>query len=699
MPFEKIPLDLIEQQVSELMAVSGIVPRGTLNLVFDTERPQRFAVEGDRGTEKSGWYLLHSDGCPAGDIGDWHGEKIHFVFDFSRLGAEYENIRKQSQTSAFKAEAIRIQAERDKRLKASQAKAAEEAQVYFTDAKKAPANHPYLERKKIYVPELKIDGGGNLLLPFYDARGRLQCVQRIPAEKGVNKKYWQGCTPTGAWFTLGADITEGPILVSEGIATGATIFQCMEARYLTTVVGNCHNLLPVCKELRRKYPGRQIIVMRDDDAGPDKNGNPKKNAGAEAATACMREKAADWICPPPFDRKRDGYDLSDWNDYCGKYGEGKTTQQLSQGIAWACMSREEREGAKLAHTFDRLRHTIDKSSRLPKEDFIGGIFPRGKLSTVVAAPGTGKTWFLQKFISDISIGGAVFDGVSDAEGEKVSLTFAGEAGSETLDRRARLTDWPFNGRNVHVYDMIECLENGLSLALDEDDGKRNVEILIKKHKPDIVFFDTLSSFHSLDENKAADMKPVFMFLIKMARVYNIAVVLMHHTRKRKLAEQKMQMTQDEVIGSSIFNRLVSLIVGIEAIRDNNGEDMGNDVENLVKVQKTWFRRFSPFTFKITEDDDERTIMEINLDPQIGGGVKSILWDYIERTYEPGRWFKAGELKGVVSVSRKHIHHCLSELVKSGKLQQRGSTRNSEYALVGFYRGSTYSQSDEIEIPF
>ena len=34
-------------------------------------RLHRFKVEGDAGTEKTGWYVLHGDGVPAGAFGDW----------------------------------------------------------------------------------------------------------------------------------------------------------------------------------------------------------------------------------------------------------------------------------------------------------------------------------------------------------------------------------------------------------------------------------------------------------------------------------------------------------------------------------------------------------------------------------------------------------------------------------------------------
>ena len=55
------------------------------------------------------------------------------------------------------------------------------------------------------------------------------------------------------------------------------------------------------------------------------------------------------------------------------------------------------------------------SIKLPPQEFIGRIFSRGFLSSVVAQSGIGKTVFMQKALSDLSIGGTFFDGVAENE--------------------------------------------------------------------------------------------------------------------------------------------------------------------------------------------------------------------------------------------------------------------------------------------
>ena len=68
--------------------------------------------------------------------------------------------------------------------------------------------------------------------------------------------------------------------------------------------------------------------------------------------------------------------------------------------------------------------------------------------------------------------------------------------------------------------------------------------------------------------------------------------------------------------------------------DGDGADDENNPEenktNLVKVQKSWFRKTPSFSYKLEEDDDGRTVMRVDLEPKIGGGARAQIWDYSDR---------------------------------------------------------------------
>ena len=54
---------------------------------------------------------------------------------------------------------------------------------------------------------------------------------------------------------------------------------------------------------------------------------------------------------------------------------------------------------------------------------------------------------------------------------------------------------------------------------------------------------------------------------------------MHHTRKRKIAEQNYSLPQDEAIGSSVFNHLVAVLIGVDPQKEDVDEEKGSDTED------------------------------------------------------------------------------------------------------------------------
>ena len=226
--------------------------------------------------------------------------------------------------------------------------------------------------------------------------------------------------------------------------------------------------------------------------------------------------------------------------------------------------------------------------------------------------------------------------------------------------------------------------------LDDNEGWLNVLRLVDMYKPDIIFIDTFSSFHERDENKATEMKPIIRRLASLARENHIAVVLIHHSRKRTAKERTLSLSQDDVIGSSILNRLVGLIVGIEPMKDD-------EKTLLVKPLKTWFSAFMPFTYRLALDLWGRTVMQTDLAPAAVNNSRIAVWNYLYETFSKGEWFSMGNI--VMSeiqceISERQLRRILTDLVKTGKLQTRGANRYTEYCLKGFHDDTHDDVQDE-----
>ena len=149
--------------------------------------------------------------------------------------------------------------------------AANRAQSIWDNAKPATNDHPYLLRKNIAGINLRQDKHDNLVIPmhYYNKDSKqttLVNVQTIAADS--DKLFLKGGLVSGAYHLIGTDtmLNGGIVLLCEGYATGASVFDAMSYSLPVIVAFNAHNLIPVAQSIRAKYPNHRIIICADDDS-------------------------------------------------------------------------------------------------------------------------------------------------------------------------------------------------------------------------------------------------------------------------------------------------------------------------------------------------------------------------------------------------------------------------------------------------
>jgi len=100
------------------------------------------------------------------------------------------------------------------------------------------------------------------------------------------KNFLRGGRIAGCLFPL-ADKVEGPLVVCEGYATGASIYEAIGHAVFCAM--HSANLLEVAKAARERWPQREIIIAADNDQFTD--GNPGLTKATAAAKA-IRAKLA-----------------------------------------------------------------------------------------------------------------------------------------------------------------------------------------------------------------------------------------------------------------------------------------------------------------------------------------------------------------------------------------------------------------------
>lgn len=667
----------IRTQALQKMSELGLLPRlvRDRDLIIDG-RIHRYDIDGQKRGSKNGAYLIYSDGRPSGFFQDWSNPDAKYTWSIDFPEGAY------SKPSDF--DIKKWQEEREKKRLEDEKKqedAAELARIKFENAQAGVFEHEYLTKKGLVSPHgVRLSNDGRLLVPLVNADMKITSLQFIGTD---GRKMFMGDGKTqGSFFPFNLNELSPAapaVLVGEGFATMARIFELVRRPCVAAMSSG--NLTAVCSVILERCPYAKIILMADNDLKTQET--KKFNPGLDAAQKCSDALAPSIVAIlyPPFENSVDG---SDWDDYINFYGEGSdAVKKMLRDVAYYSADEAGKRDIEQRELIARFSYVMDTSKQLNPLDIIGGLFPRGYVSALIAPPGTGKTMLIQKFVSDLSVGGNILDGFVDNEPFRRSLIFSSESGYEMLIRRATSLKWKFNPDFIRIVDQYTLTLNDVSVFFDDPVGLDNVRKFIEVNKADIVFFDSFMNFHNVDENRSYLMKPILISLMIIARDLNVAIVLVHHTRKRTAKERVFELHQDDAVGSGILNRFVAQLVGIERSKEQR------DII-YVHCLKAWEKEFPSFRYRISENESGAGVFESYLDDKDSGESASIqsskesVWSYLSLTFKRGEWFKREDVELEVfdpPISVGWLRKIISGFVKNGKLLSRGTTRTMEYSII------------------
>ena len=278
------------------LEVEAVLTDGLLHRCGTTDRPHR----------KDGAYKAFLD-APAsiwwknwrtGEEGTWTA-KPEREFSAAQRKALHERL------AAAKAD---TKAEQDRRWKA----AAKLAANIWNRFRTAGDDHPYLQRKEVPAIGLRQTEDGRLIVPILDQSGQIQSLQFILSDKpteGTDKFFLKGGKTSGGLFSIPAqsDTKDGPLLIAEGYATGASLY--LATGYAVLIAFNAGNLETVARAARARYPDREIMLCADNDCETVKPDGTPWNPGKEAASRAARAINGKLAVCPAHDGK-----ATDFND-------------------------------------------------------------------------------------------------------------------------------------------------------------------------------------------------------------------------------------------------------------------------------------------------------------------------------------------------------------------------------------------------
>lgn len=272
-------------QFKNAMMDAGITPP---DCIIGDGQLHRFKIDG----KLNGAYVLHLDGRPAGYFQDFkQGIKLTW-----KQSGKFIPLS-EFQRRALAEQRQREQAERQAEEIAKHSGAAKKACSIWNNAKPAPANHPYVLKKRIGTHGARLGRDNTLVIPLYNASRELVNLQFISETGG--KRFLSGGKKKGCFYWLG-DRTD-KVLIAEGFATGASLHE--DSGYLSVIAFDAGNLKEIAIVVKSLCPDAEIIICADND---------ESGVGQKAAREAALAISGKFIIPPIVGM--------DFNDYLNMEG-------------------------------------------------------------------------------------------------------------------------------------------------------------------------------------------------------------------------------------------------------------------------------------------------------------------------------------------------------------------------------------------
>lgn len=173
----------------------------------------------------------------------------------------------------------------------------------------------------------------------------------------------------------------------------------------------------------------------------------------------------------------------------------------------------------------------------------GGLLNRGSLLVIGGGPKSYKSVVASAMMCHLATATPLFGVTRCVRGgtyapifpicdDHTILYFEQEIGEEDLKFRTQEYAKTLSQESrVLISDRLHILSCNHRMRLDTDTGVQLIENVIAEICPDVVCFDPLIEFHSLDENNATSMMKVLQSLDQLRQDFDFTTILVHHSSK------------------------------------------------------------------------------------------------------------------------------------------------------------------------
>lgn len=251
------------------------------------------------------------------------------------------------------------------------------------------------------------------------------------------------------------------------------------------------------------------------------------------------------------------------------------------------------EDIKVVYTLQELLNSDFKVEWL-----IDNFLPKGSINFISAQSGIGKSRLSMQLAYACAAGGKFLDWKINEPLRSLylSLEMAGPSLKHFATGLAK-------GKNLNeVGDRLMMVPVGEAIPFGQLDDSDFIEILIKDHKPDIMFIDALGSLtlEALEEKQA---KTINNKLKSLTKKYGITFFIIHHNRKDGTAK-KERPTLDSIYGSQYVVTDADVVLTMHRVNENEVELIGVKNRSATEnIQPILMNSGDSFEFTVADTSD------------------------------------------------------------------------------------------------
>ncbi len=211
----------------------------------------------------------------------------------------------------------------------------------------------------------------------------------------------------------------------------------------------------------------------------------------------------------------------------------------------------------------------DLSGKFPPVDWLWPSWiPRGMLTLFGASPGVGKSFVALDLARRIIHGQPFPDGApAPSPGADVLIVDA-EGAPALLNQRAQA--WGIDSSRLYL--MLSPDRTGF-IDLVQPGQIRLLTLMINEIRPALIVVDSLAAATSRGETSLQSARDILGGLSTLARVFNTAILVIHHLRKRTrsgAAAPSPQVSIDDLRGSSHLSAAARSVLALSLSRAPEG---------------------------------------------------------------------------------------------------------------------------------